>query len=65
MSNAEAACFVVVALAAVVLSVMMLGPLQGGFWVDFLTPPSTPDVGREVFQFGLRRSVDAIVPLVG
>jgi hypothetical protein len=26
-------------LAAVVVSVMTLSPLGGGFWVDLLTPP--------------------------
>jgi hypothetical protein len=27
--------------------------LEGGFWVDLLTPPSTPDAGREVFNSAL------------
>jgi hypothetical protein len=31
----------------VVVSVMTLSPLKGGFWVDLLTPPSTPDAGRD------------------
>jgi hypothetical protein len=26
-------------LATVVVSVMTLSPLEGGFWVDLLTPP--------------------------
>jgi hypothetical protein len=60
------ACFAALALVArVVVSVMTL-ILEGGFgWLDLLTPPSTPDVGREVFQFGPRCNLDAIAPFVG
>src|SRR2546428_13536505 len=38
---------------------------QGRFWLDLPTPPSTPDVGRDVFQFGPRSNLDSIVPFVG
>jgi len=55
--NEEAAGFVVVALvAAVLVSVMTFNPLEGGFWWDFLTPPSTSDVGKEMFQLAGRRN---------
>ena len=39
--------------------------LKGRFWLDLPTPPSTPDVGREAFQFGPRSNLDSIVPFVG
>jgi hypothetical protein len=49
--------------ASVVVSFMTL-ILKGRFWLDLPTPPSTPDVGREAFQFG-RSNLDSIVPFVG
>jgi hypothetical protein len=51
-------------MAPVVASFMTL-ILNGRFWLDLLTPPSTPDVGREVFQFDPGCNLDAIVPFVG
>jgi len=40
---------------------MTLGSFGGRFWLDLLTPPSTPDVAIEVFQFGPRCDLDTLV----
>src|SRR6266478_8671544 len=63
--NESLRCFAVLALVASVVVSFMTLILKGRFWLDLPTPPSTPDVGREAFQFGPRSNLDSIVPFVG
>src|SRR5271168_3404761 len=69
MPNAEAACFAVLALVAVVS--IMIFILKRAVWLYVPTPPSTPDVGAEETQvsgvcqqLGRRRHVRRLSELV-
>src|SRR5256885_271266 len=44
--NASLICFAVLAVVAPVVVSFMTLILKGRFWLDLLTPPSTPEVGR-------------------
>src|SRR5258706_8411349 len=61
--NASLRCFAVLALVASVVVSFMTLILKGRFWLDLPTPPSTPDVGREAFQFGPRSNLNRHRPV--
>src|SRR5258708_18795654 len=63
--NESLRCFAVLALVASVGVSFMTLILKVRFWVDLPTPPATPDVGREAFQFGPRCNLETFVPVVG